>query len=82
MENKSINRVRQEGRPSIDTANDAMPPLYTVTEVADYLHVSRSTVYRLIEDGSLRGTRIGQALRFTPDNIRELIALGSVDRGA
>ena len=26
--------------------------------------------------------RIGQALRFTPDNIRELIALGSVDRGA
>ena len=56
--------------------------LYTVTEVADYLHVSRSTVYRLIEDGSLHGTRIGQALRFTPDNIRELIALGSVDRGA
>lgn len=44
--------------------------------------VSRSTVYRLIEDGSLHGTRIGQALRFTPDNIRELIALGSVDRGA
>ena len=53
-----------------------------MTEVADYLHVSRSTVYRLIDDGSLRGTRIGQALRFTPDNIRELIALGSVDRDA
>lgn len=80
MEGNNIDRVRQEGRPDIDTTNDAMPPLYTATEIADYLHVSRSTVYRLIKDGSLRGTRIGQALRFAPDNIRELIALGSVGR--
>ena len=80
MEDNNINRVRKEGRPDIDTTNDAMPPLYTATEIADYLHVSRSTVHRLIEDGSLRGTSIGQALRFTPDNIRELNALESIDR--
>ena len=80
MEDSNIDRVQKEGRPDIDTTNDAMPPLYTATEIADYLHVSRSTVHRLIEDGSLRGTSIGQALRFTPDNIRELNALESIDR--
>lgn len=82
MEGKNINRNRQKALAGEGAREEAMPPLYTVTEVADYLHVSRSTVYRLIEDGSLRGTRIGQALRFTPGNIRDLIALGSVDRGA
>lgn len=82
MESKNAERLQQAGRPGAAEPSGPMPPLYTVTEVANYLHVSRSTVYRLIEDGSLRGTRIGQALRFTPDNIRELIALGSIDRGA
>ena len=80
MKSKNAERLQQAGRSGAAEPSGPMPPLYTVTEVADYLHVSRSTVYRLIEDGSLRGTRIGQALRFTPDNIRELIALGSVDR--
>ena len=79
---KNAERLQHAGRSGAAEPSGPMPPLYTVTEVADYLHVSRSTVYRLIEDGSLHGTRIGQALRFTPDNIRELIALGSVDRGA
>lgn len=82
MESKRPERLQQARRPGAAEPSGHMPPLYTVTEAADYLHVSRSTVYRLIEDGSLRGARIGQALRFTPDNIRELIALGSVDRGA
>ena len=51
MESKNAERLQQAGRPGAAEPSDPMPPLYTVTEVADYLHVSRSTVYRLIEDG-------------------------------
>ena len=65
MECKNAERLQHAGRSGAAEPSGPMPPLYTVTEVADYLHVSRSTVYRLIEDGSLHGTRIGQALRFT-----------------
>lgn len=60
MEDSNIDHVQKEGRPDIDTTNDAMPPLYTATEIADYLHVSRSTVHRLIEDGSLREPASGR----------------------
>lgn len=48
---------------------ECMPLLFTITEVAKYLQVSNTTVYRLIKDGALCGVRIGQSLRFTRKNI-------------
>lgn len=47
--------------------------LFTINELAKYLQVSSTTVYRLIEDGALTGTRIGQSLRFTRKNIEDLL---------
>jgi len=36
----------------------------TVKEVADYLHLANSTVYRLIERGKLPAFRVGTGWRF------------------
>lgn len=34
-----------------------MPPLFTISELADYLKVSTATIYRLMRDGVLVGVR-------------------------
>ena len=47
--------------------NDA---LWDATDVARYLKVSRSWVYRAAEAGNLPHLRVGALLRFVPENIR------------
>lgn len=39
------------------------PQFMTVKEVADYLRVSKMTVYRLVQDGSLPAVRFGRNYR-------------------
>lgn len=58
---------------------ETMPPLFTISEVAKYLQVSNTTVYRLIKDGALCGVRVGQSLRFTRKNIEDLLETCAVD---
>jgi excisionase family DNA binding protein len=41
----------------------------TVDEVADYLRVSRSTIYRLLKRNQLPALRIGNDLRFDVEEI-------------
>lgn len=55
------------------TLKKTLTPLYTVSEVAEYLQVSPSTVYRMIQDGRLWGVRVGHGIRFTLDNLARLI---------
>jgi putative molybdopterin biosynthesis protein len=43
-------------------------------EVADMLHVSRSTIYDLIRRGELHSYRIGRKVRFTQDDVDAYIA--------
>ena len=56
-----------------------LEPLFTIRDLAGYLQVSTTTVYRLIKDGALTGTRIGQSLRFTRKNIEDLLEACAVD---
>lgn len=56
-----------------------LTPLYTVSQVADYLNVHPHTVYRYLQEGRLKAVRIGQTYRFTPENINEYIASCAVD---
>ena len=58
---------------------DELIPLYTADQVAAYLHVHRNTVYRYLREGRLRGVRIGQCYRFTPDNVNDFVASCMVD---
>lgn len=44
-------------------------PFMTVTEVADYMRVSRMTVYRLVEDDELAATRIVRSIRVYKDSV-------------
>lgn len=48
--------ARRRGRPKTR--------LSTIDELAEYLHIHRSTVYRLIDTKQLPHLRIGFALRF------------------
>ena len=47
------------------------PKVMTATELSDYLHVHRSTIYRLVKTGELPAFRIGSDLRFNLEEIAE-----------
>jgi excisionase family DNA binding protein len=46
-----------------------IPKVMTVTELADYLRVHRSTVYRLLKNGKLPAFRVGSDWRFKTEAI-------------
>lgn len=45
------------------------PKMHTVGQVADYLQVAPTTVYRLIKAGRLRHCRVGASIRVTPSDL-------------
>ena len=47
--------------------------LLRASEVARMLNVSRSMIYRLIEQGELPTVRVGHALRFRSEDVHEYI---------
>jgi excisionase family DNA binding protein len=51
-----------------------MTELLTVAEVCDRLRVSRRTVYRLIEAGSIRTVHIGRRTLVTERELRAYLA--------
>jgi excisionase family DNA binding protein len=69
-----------------DTPNDRkpdptpLPPLLvTVKEACRMLHLCRTSVYHLVTDGKLKAVRIGGAVRFRPEHLREFIDALSPD---
>jgi excisionase family DNA binding protein len=45
------------------------PKLMTVAEVAEYLRISRASVYRLVRSRQLPVSSVGRQLRFRRDSI-------------
>ena len=45
----------------------------TVTELAEYLKVQRSTIYRWVRNGKIPAVKIGSDLRFDRDAIEKLM---------
>ena len=43
-------------------------------EVADMLHVSKSTIYDLIKKGEIRSYKVGRKIRFTEEDVKEYIS--------
>lgn len=58
---------------------DGLKPLYTVSQVAEYLGVHAHTIYRYLAEGRIKAVRIGKTYRFTAENISDYIAECSVD---
>lgn len=50
-----------------------MDRLLTIDEVADYMQVSRFTVYRLAKDRAIPATKIGRQWRFQKEEIDQWI---------
>ena len=48
----------------------ASEPLWTAEDVAAFLRVSLSMVYKLRRQGSLPAVRVGALFRFQPDTVR------------
>ena len=50
-----------------------IPSLYTPKQVADYLHVSRGTIYSMISRQEIQSIKIGRNRRFTSEHIEDYI---------
>ena len=51
--------------------------IMTVDEVADYLKLSKITVYKLTQKGEIPGFRIGSSWRYNRDKIDEIARVGT-----
>ena len=50
-----------------------IPSLYTPNQVADYLHVSRGTIYSMISRQEIQSLKVGRNRRFTREHIEDYI---------
>ena len=48
-------------------------PLMKAAEVSTQLRISRTMVYKLIQEGEIRSVRIGQAVRVRPADLKAYI---------
>ena len=63
-----MERQRSAQRP------ERRPTVMTLEEVARYLRINKSTVYRMARDGTLPAWKLGNAWRFKKDAIERWIA--------
>ena len=55
------------------TASKEPSQIMTVEEVADFLKLSKITVYKLVKKGDLPGFRVGNSWRFRRETIAGII---------
>ena len=51
-----------------------MSELMTLSEVADYLRVTKKTIYRLLEQGKIPSTKVGRQWRFNREVINDWLS--------
>ena len=68
-------KVGDCSRDAIKKARDYSTPRYvmTVAEIAEYLNITRSTIYRLARTGKLPAFKIGADWYFDRDAIEKLV---------
>jgi excisionase family DNA binding protein len=67
--------------PATPGPRDQAPALWTVTEVASALRVSKMTIYRMVHSGELAHVRIGGSYRIPDDAVRALLGTSPPPRG-
>lgn len=75
---RSATPVAGKSRPDgPEAGDDALgEPLMDVREVAEFLRVSKSMVYKLAETGCLPAVRIGRLVRFTRRDVDSFVRAG------
>jgi excisionase family DNA binding protein len=67
--------IRTPTLPPASAAKSSIPEkLITQRQTAEDLSVSERTVYTLVRDGTLKVVRIGRAIRFAPEDLRDAIS--------
>jgi excisionase family DNA binding protein len=66
--------MAHHGTTQYDSDRSAIEPLLTLSTVCGVLAVSKQTVYRLVRQGELRPTRVGDRLRFEPEDVRDYVS--------
>ncbi|AJC69274.1 DNA-binding protein [Trueperella pyogenes TP8] len=70
--------IRGSAASSTSEASDLADGLMDVPQVADYLRVSKTSVYKLIERQKIPAIRIGRLLRVRKDELDEMLhAMGN-----
>ena len=71
-------KIRGSAASSTSEANDLPDGLMDVPQVAEYLRVSKTSVYKLIERQKIPAIRIGRLLRVRKDELDETLrAIGN-----
>ena len=58
------------------------PTFLTCVQVAERLNVSKMTIYRMAETGTLRSYRFGRSYRFAPADVEAYISGATVEASA
>lgn len=67
---------KTEERPAALSMRDIRGDLVTVKEVADYMHISKGTVYNLIKDGELSAVKArGNMIRLNREQVCDYFGL-------
>src|SRR6476660_5119749 len=64
------------------TRPSARRPLMALNDLCRHLGISRGTAYALVRDGGLPAVRIGERLRFRPQDVDRWIAERAVPAGS
>ena len=65
----------KEGKTGrMEVSNERRPELMTLTEVAEYLRISRVTAYRLVRREQIPVNNVGRQLRFQRDRVDEWLS--------
>lgn len=60
--------------------NTSFDSLLTLKEAMEYLKLSRSTFYKLMEKGEIKGIKIGKVWRFRKEDIESFITRKANDQ--
>jgi excisionase family DNA binding protein len=60
----------------METSNDGRLELMTVTELAEYLRISKASVYRLVRQRQIPVSKVGRQLRFRKDTVDMWLSKG------
>ncbi len=58
-------------------ASDPLPDVMTIEQLCSYLQLSRSTLYKLAQEGKVPGQKVGKHWRFSKDAVDRWLQTGT-----
>jgi excisionase family DNA binding protein len=69
-------KLKREGNRAMVTLNDGKLGLMTTPELAEYLRISKASVYRLVRQKQIPVSKVGRQLRFRKDTVDVWLSKG------